>query len=160
MSARKSRPVRVFRSGKRCFTNLAVMGWDRSDFDIGWMAGVFFTKKSSEGRDFPFEATVRTLHLRLLGPITGKGRLTWLLDLTVSPLIRDRKLLAELLWRPCGWTLAPRAAPRYPRSGVLWRFQMAWPRCLEAMQAMPGAHHQRVPDIKLSCPETRQEYSG
>ena len=135
MSARKSRPVRVFRSWKRCFTNLAVMGWDRSDFDIGWMAGVFFTKKSSEGRDFPFEATVRTLHLRLLGPITGKWRLTWLLDITANSLIRDRKLLAELLWSHAAgiWRRGLHHADQEPSGGAML------PPCrLEALRQYAG----------------------
>ena len=47
------------------------MGWDRSDFDIGWMAGVFFTKKSSEGGLSLLRATVRDLRLKFPGPITG-----------------------------------------------------------------------------------------
>lgn len=48
------------------------MGWDRSDFDIGWMAGVFFTKKSGEGGISLLRATVRTLRLKFPGAITGE----------------------------------------------------------------------------------------
>ena len=63
---------------------------------------------------------VRILHLRLLGPITGKGRLTWLLDITANSLIRDRKLLAELLWSHAAgiWRRGPhRATPDQVPSG-------------------------------------------
>ena len=49
MSARRCRSVleESLDRGNGCFSNLAVRSLDRSDFDIGWMAGVFFTKKSS-----------------------------------------------------------------------------------------------------------------
>jgi len=76
---------------------------------------------------------VRILHLRLLGPITGKGRLTWLLDITANSLIRDRKLLAELLWSHAAgiWRRGPhRATPdQVPSGGARGHSRVAWRPC-------------------------------
>ena len=114
------------------------MGWDRSDFDIGWMAGVFFTKKSSEREISLLRATVRTLRLKFPGPITGEKAVGLAVGYNCEFPHPGQKIASRVALEPCGWTLAPRTAPRYPRPGALWRRQRAQPCCLEGPIATAG----------------------